>query len=175
MQLSALRLLSQDDSGLYQSCLLPELPGTPTLHRPPMPPPPPPPSGSLPLLQPFNSLELSRINNVIDTFPSVDDDDEFSGPEFSDDEFDTDPAETGATYDKLPLQRLPPEGAEADSEYDVPELNESFDEAIVTLIETSNVRVNKHLSDLDTSFTSSTCAADISADSLMLGHRQADT
>ena len=140
-----------------------------------MPPPPPPPSGSLPLLQPFNSLELSRINNVIDTFPSVDDDDEFSGPEFSDDEFDTDPAETGATYDKLPLQRLPPEGAEADSEYDVPELNESFDEAIVTLIETSNVRVNKHLSDLDTSFTSSTCAADISADSLMLGHRQADT
>ncbi len=175
MQLSALRLLSQDDSGMYQSCLLPELPGTPTLHRPPMPPPPPPPTGSLLLLQPFNSLELSRINNVIDMVPSVDDNDEFSGPEFSDDEFDTDPAENGATYDNLPLQRLPPEGAEAASEYDVPELNESFDKAIVTLIETSNIRVNKHLSELDTSFTSSTCTADISADSLMMGHRQGDT
>lgn len=169
--LSALRLLSQDDSGLYHSCLLPELPGTPTLHRPPMPPPPPPPSGSHPLLQPFNSLELSRINNVIDTSPSADDDDDFSGPEFSDDEFDTDPADTGATYDNLPLQRLPPEGAEAASEYDVPELNESFDEAIVTFVDASNIRVNKP--ELDTSFTSSTCAADISADSLMPGLRVA--
>ena len=168
--LSSLRLLSQDDSSLYQ---MPELPGTPTLHRPQLPPPPPPPSGH-PLLQPFNSLELNRINNVIEM--SQDDDEDFSGPEFSDDEFDTDPADCGATYDNLPLQRLPPEGAEAGSEYDVPELNESFDEAVVTFIDTSNIHVNtKSQYELDTSFTSSTCAADISADSLMPGLKLADT
>merc|ERR1719500_2298918 len=39
------------------------LPGTPTLHRPPLPPPPPPPHQQS--LKPFNSVELSRINSKI--------------------------------------------------------------------------------------------------------------
>ena len=51
----------RDDSALYHS--IPELPGTPTLARPRLPPPPPP--STHPLLQPFNSAELSRINSVI--------------------------------------------------------------------------------------------------------------
>ena len=180
--LSSLRLLSQDDTSLYQS--IPALPGTPTLHRPALPPPPPPPYH--PLLQPFNSLELSKINNVIesnDLSPTVGDD--FSGSEFSDDEFDTDPADTRTSYENiLPsveklerlerLERLPPEGAEAGSEYDVPELNESFD--IVTCNDTNTINVtDKTHPDLDTSFSSSTCVADISTDSLMPPLRLGDT
>ena len=153
---SLLALLEEADGSLYQS--IPELPGTPTLHRPSIPPPPPP--TNHPLLQPFNSLELSRINNVINNHLSANiiGADDFSGSEFSEDEFD----EPDIDYENIPanVERLPPEGAEADSsEYDVPELNESFDHG-----DDDNVK-DKSVVDLDISFTS---AADISADSLML-------
>ena len=160
---SLLHLLDEDDQSLYQS--IPELPGTPTLHRPSIPPPPPP--TNHPLLQPFNSLELSRINNVIKNNLSasngLDVVGEFSGSEFSEDEFDDDDIE----YENIPAanaERLPPEGAEADiSDYDVPELNQSFDHA-----DTENTVDEKlPVTDLDISFSSS-CIADISADSLML-------
>ena len=154
---SLLHLLEEADGSLYQS--IPELPGTPTLHRPSIPPPPPP--TNHPLLQPFNSLELSRINNVINNHLSANIGmDDFSGSEFSEDEFD----EPDIDYENIPnVERLPPEGAEASSsEYDVPELNESFDHG-----DDDNIG-DKSAVDLDISFSSSTCAADISADSLML-------
>ena len=141
----------RDDSALYHS--IPELPGTPTLARPRLPPPPPP--STHPLLQPFNSAELSRINSVIRSQhqqEGEEEGEECSGSEFSEDEFDPEPGLAG--YENVSaLERPRPEGAEAGSEYDVPELVE-----------------------LDTSFCSSTCLADISADSLMVpGPRLIDT
>ena len=140
---------------------IPALPGTPTLHRPSIPPPPPP--TNHPLLQPFNSFELSRINSVIKNNEAIiRNDDDFSGSEFSDGEFD-DPIDLD--YENIPVERLPrlpPEGAEAGSDYDVPELNESYEVGSGVAAE------------LDTSFTSSTCIGDISADSLVLP-RLADT
>ena len=140
---------------------IPALPGTPTLHRPSIPPPPPP--TNHPLLQPFNSFELSRINSVIKNNEAIiRNDDDFSGSEFSDGEFD-DPIDID--YENIPVERLPrlpPEGAEAGSDYDVPELNESYEVGSGVAAE------------LDTSFTSSTCIGDISADSLVLP-RLADT
>ena len=78
---SLLHLLPED-----QAILLPSLPGTPTLHRPTIPPPPPP--NTHPLLQPFNCLELSRINNVIRSADATCNEVGSSGSEFSDDEFD---------------------------------------------------------------------------------------
>ena len=146
------------------------LPGTPTLHRPSIPPPPPP--TNHPLLQPFNSFELSRINSVIrNNETTAGNDEEFSGSEFSDGEFD-DPIDID--YENIPV-RLPPEGAEAGSEYDVPELNESFELAGGCLTGgQDDGDCEKHPADLDTSITSSTCIADISADSLVLP-RLADT
>ena len=159
---SLLNLFQHEDQSLYEA--IPELPGTPTLHRPTIPPPPPP--SNHPLLQPFNSLELSRINNVIKSNDlSASNGDDFSGSEFSDDEFD-DPIDID--YENIPVaERLPPEGAEAESEYDVPELNESFEHAPPEGIEDAHVKCDKDVADLDTSFSSSTCIADISADSLM--------
>ena len=149
---------------------IPALPGTPTLHRPSIPPPPPP--TNHPLLQPFNSFELSRINSVIKNNETImRNDEEFSGSEFSDGEFD-DPIDID--YENVPVEslpRLPPEGAEAGSEYDVPELNESFE--VGGGLAAAEPR-DKPSADLDTSFTSSTCIGDISADSLVLP-RLADT
>ena len=141
----------RDDSALYHS--IPELPGTPTLARPRLPPPPPP--STHPLLQPFNSAELSRINSVIRSQHQQEEEgeEECSGSEFSEDEFDPEPALAAGYENVSALERPRPEGAEAGSEYDVPELVE-----------------------LDTSFCSSTCLADISADSLMVpGPRLIDT
>ena len=155
--------LSQRPS-LFSLADLPALPGTPTLHRPSIPPPPPP--SNHPLLQPFNSFELRRINSVIknnDTL--VSNDEHFSDSEFSDGEFD-DPIDID--YENIPVERLPPEGAEAGSEYDVPELNESFELGGGLAGRLDDGDCEKHTADLDTSFTSSTCIADISADSLVL-------
>lgn len=112
--------------------------------------------------QPFNPAELSRINSVISpsNSPSQGAEEDSSGAEFSEDEFD--PIET--EYENIPAVRPAPEGAEADSQYDVPELNESFekeeDEVLDEKIETV-------MEDLDTSFGSSR-VADMSSDSLMV-------
>ena len=165
---SLLGLLAGDDPAD-----IPALPGTPTLHRPSIPPPPPP--SNHPLLQPFNSFELGRINSVItrNNEAIMRNDEEFSGSEFSDGEFD-DPIDIEtADYENIPVERLarlPPEGAEAGSEYDVPELNESFEVGgggVGGLLAPEEGRDKPSL-DLDTSFTSSTCIGDISADSLVL-------
>jgi len=151
---SLLHLLPED-----QAILLPSLPGTPTLHRPTIPPPPPP--NTHPLLQPFNSLELSRINNVIRSADATCNEGGSSGSEFSDDEFDP----IDIDYENIPLERPPPEGAEADAEYDVPELNESFEQEPCSSGDLHS-SCDK-IVDLDTSFNSS-CIGDISSDSLML-------
>eukprot|EP00090_Calanus_glacialis_P035526 TRINITY_DN6063_c0_g1_i1.p1 TRINITY_DN6063_c0_g1~~TRINITY_DN6063_c0_g1_i1.p1 ORF type:complete len:1713 (-),score=279.68 TRINITY_DN6063_c0_g1_i1:339-4958(-) len=152
---SLLHLLPED-----QAILLPNLPGTPTLHRPSRPPPPPP-NNTHPLLQPFNSLELSRINNVIRNADTTSNGDDSSGSEFSDDEFDP----IDMDYENIPMERPPPEGAEADAEYDVPELNESFEQEPCG---SGDLDIScDRIVDLDTSFNSS-CIGDISSDSLML-------
>ena len=105
-------------------------------------------------------------------FLSVSNLEDFSGSEFSDDEFD-DPIDID--YENIPVERPPPEGAEADSEYDVPELNESFDHANADGAKDAAADLDNVKDDfdkvcdtvLDTSFSSSTCVADISQDSLM--------
>ena len=84
-----------------------------------------------------------------------------SGDEFSDDEFDP----IDIDYENIPLERPPPEGAEADAEYDVPELNESFEQEPCDAGDL-DISCDK-IGDLDTSFNSS-CIGDISSDSLML-------
>ena len=95
---------------------------------------------------------------------------ESSGGEFSEDEFDPIEADYAnesepsripdefeshnEKYENIPMMvRLAPEGAEADAEYDVPELNESFEK--------------EEKADLDISFESSRLA-DMSSDSLMV-------
>ena len=95
---------------------------------------------------------------------------ESSGGEFSEDEFDPIEADYAhgsessripdefeshnEKYENIPMMvRLAPEGAEADAEYDVPELNESFEK--------------EEKADLDISLESSRLA-DMSSDSLMV-------
>ena len=95
---------------------------------------------------------------------------ESSGGEFSEDEFDPIEADYAngsepsripdefeshnEKYENIPMMvRLAPEGAEADAEYDVPELNESFEK--------------EEKVDLDISLESSRLA-DMSSDSLMV-------
>ena len=101
---------------------------------------------------------------------------ESSGGEFSEDEFDPIEADYAnesepsripdefeshnEKYENIPMMvRLAPEGAEADAEYDVPELNESFEK--------------EEKADLDISLESSRLA-DMSSDSLMVA-RTVDT
>ena len=117
----------------------------------------------------------SKINNNNNNNKEVEEDS--SGGEFSEDEFDPIDAdyenEFGSSkqvgfdphhdenYENIPMVRPAPEGAEADAQYDVPELNESFEKE-----EEKEEKGEK--ADLDSSFESSIRLADMSSDSLMV-------
>ena len=106
--------------------------------------------------------------------------DDSSGGEFSEDEFDPIDAdyenEFGSSkqvgfdphhdenYENIPMVRPAPEGAEADAQYDVPELNESFEKEEKEEV----VEEKEEKGDLDSSFESSIRLADMSSDSLMV-------
>ena len=123
-------------------------------------------------MQPFNSAELSRINSKINNNNNNNNkvaEEDSSGGEFSEDEFDPIDAdyenEFGSSkvgfddkYENIPMVRPAPEGAEADAQYDVPELNESFEK---------EEKEKEEKADLDSSFESSRLA-DMSSDSLMV-------
>ena len=118
---------------------------------------------------------MSRINSKINNNNNnkvVEEDS--SGGEFSEDEFDPveadyenefDSSKVGnglnhnldEKYENIPMVRPAPEGAEADAQYDVPELNESFEKE----------EMEEEKAELDSSFESSRLA-DMSSDSLMV-------
>ena len=116
---------------------------------------------------------MSRINSKINKNNNnkvVEEDS--SGGEFSEDEFDPveadyendfDSSGNGLNhnldekYENIPMVRPAPEGAEADAQYDVPELNESFEKE----------EMEEEKAELDSSFESSRLA-DMSSDSLMV-------
>ena len=107
-----------------------------------------------------------------------------SGGEFSEDEFDPiDDADFenefeqskfgngfashDDKYENIPMVRPAPEGAEADAQYDVPELNESFEKE-EKVEEKGEEEEKEEKADLDSSFESSIRLADMSSDSLMV-------
>ena len=116
---------------------------------------------------------MSRINSKINNNNNKVAEEDSSGGEFSEDEFDPiDDADFenefeqskfgngfashDDKYENIPMVRPAPEGAEADAQYDVPELNESFEK-----------EEKEEKADLDSSFESSRLA-DMSSDSLMV-------